>query len=120
MKKTLVIGASENEERYSNRAIRMLLEHKHPVTALGLRTGNVSGVKIHTDYSDEFEGVDTITLYLSPKNQESYFSLIERLNPKRIIFNPGTEFPQMYRRFQEQGIMCEEACTLVLLSLGSY
>ena len=44
MKKTLVIGASENPERYSNKAIKALVSHQHEVVAIGLRTGEVAGV----------------------------------------------------------------------------
>ncbi|MGB5274760.1 MAG: CoA-binding protein, partial [Flavobacteriaceae bacterium] len=45
---------------------------------------------------------------------------ILKLNPKRVIFNPGTENPELYRLLEEQGIMAIEACTLVLLATDQY
>jgi len=42
------------------------------------------------------------------------------LQPKRIIFNPGTENDEFERYARKKGIEVEEACTLVLLSIGSY
>lgn len=118
-KQTLVIGASENPERYSNKAIKMLRAHKHEVVAIGLKTGEVEGVKIQTG-KPTFDSLDTITLYLNPKRQEEYYDYIISLNPKRVIFNPGTENPEFEANLKKNGICCEEACTLVLLSTNQY
>ena len=63
MNKTLVIGASENPERYSNKAIRALLSHNHEVVALGLKKGAVEGVVFHTE-KIQFENIDTVTIYV--------------------------------------------------------
>jgi predicted CoA-binding protein len=119
-KKTLVLGSSENTERYSNKAIRMLKRFNHPVLAHGLREGEVDGVKINTSFTDEMKDVDTITLYLSAKNQSPYYEEIIRLNPIRVLFNPGTENPTFETMLKEIGIETERACTLVLLSSDTY
>lgn len=117
--KTLVIGASENTERYSNRAIKSLLRYGHEVKALGIRKGTVDGVEIDTEkilYPD----IHTITLYVGKYNQPPYYDYIESLHPKRVIFNPGTENPEFESRLREKGIEAEEACTLIMLSTGQY
>lgn len=117
MKKTLVIGASENPDRYSNKAIRALLSHNHEVLALGLKKGSVEGVTFHTE-KIQFENIDTVTMYVGPKNQPEYYSYIIGLNPRRVIFNPGTENPDFIALLQAAGIYPEIACTLVLLATG--
>jgi len=118
-KKTMVIGASENPERYSNKAIHRLVSHNHPVVAIGLRKGNVDGVEILTD-RPELKDIDTITLYLNPNNQKPYYDYIISLKPKRIIFNPGTENRELEQMAEANGIQTMEACTLVLLGTGQY
>lgn len=118
-KKTLVLGASTNPDRYSNIAIHMLTEFKHPVLALGLREGTVAGIEIHKGMP-MFEAIDTVTLYLNPKNQEAYYEYILSLKPKRVLFNPGTENPTFQATLDKQGIVYEEACTLVLLRTNQY
>ncbi len=95
MKKTLVIGASLKPTRYSNIAINRLTLYKHPVVALGLRKGEVAGIPIETE-KIPFKGIDTVTLYLNPQRQAEYYDYIISLNPKRVIFNPGTENPEFY------------------------
>lgn len=119
MKRTLVIGASENPVRYSNMAILRLLEHQHEVIALGIKPGSVAGIPIVTERTT-FENIDTVTLYVGPKRQPEYYQYIIDLNPKRVIFNPGTENPEFYRLLEGNGIEAEVACTLVLLASQQY
>jgi predicted CoA-binding protein len=118
-KKTLVLGASENPARYSNKAIYRLRSKGHEVVAIGRRKGQVLDVPIETEHPT-LEGIDTVTLYLNPMNQQPYIDYILSLKPKRIIFNPGTENMQLEALAEEQGIKTMEACTLVMLGTGQY
>lgn len=119
MRKTLVIGASENPERYSNKAIRALVSHGHEVVAIGLREGEVAGVSFDSE-KKAFENIDTVTMYVGPQNQPDYYTYILNLKPQRVIFNPGTENPVFISQLKAAGIFTEIACTLVLLATGQY
>lgn len=119
MKKTLVIGASLKEERYSNKAITKLRKYNHKVKAIGLRPGTVVDVAIDVE-KPNYNDIDTVSLYLNPKRQKEYYNYIISLNPKRVIFNPGTENLEFYNLLKENNIKHEESCTLVLLSTGQY
>jgi len=119
MKLTLVIGASLKPSRYSNLAIHRLVQNKIEVKAIGLREGTVAGISIVKE-KIPFENIHTITLYLNAKRQIEYYDYIISLKPKRVIFNPGTENPEMYNLLSKNGIEYEEACTLVLLGTNQY
>ena len=118
-KKTLVLGASLKPERYSNIAINRLRNYNHEVKAFGLRSGEVSGVAIHTELL-QYKDIDTVTLYLNPKRQENFYNYIIGLKPNRVIFNPGTENDKFYSLLKDHNIGYEVACTLVLLGTGQY
>ena len=118
-KKTVVLGASCNPARYSYLAVQRLRAHNHPVTAIGRRVGQVADVNIIKDHLQESD-VDTITLYLNPKNQVEYYDYILNLHPKRIIFNPGTENEELMQKAKENNIIPVIACTLVMLGTGQY
>jgi predicted CoA-binding protein len=119
MKNTLIIGATPNPSRYAYRAAHMLKSKGHSIINIGIKTGDVAGVaieraeKIHDD-------VHTVTLYIGPALQDGYFDYIVETNPKRVIFNPGTENEKLEEVLKANGIEAVEACTLVLLSTGQY
>ncbi|MBP2832260.1 CoA-binding protein [Aquimarina sp. U1-2] len=118
-KKTLVLGASLKSNRYSNYAIQKLVKYDHEVVAIGQKEGMVDGVHIHTRKL-QFDAIHTVTLYLNPSRQTSYYEYIIGLAPKRVIFNPGTENQEFYELLDQANIEVEVACTLVLLSTNQY
>ena len=119
MRKTVVIGASLNEDRYSNKCVRLLRKHDIETVAVGLKEGTIADVKILTGRPHE-NNVETVAIYLSPKNLESYQDYILSLKPGRILFPPGTENPEFYKKANAHGIETEEACPLVMLNTGVY
>lgn len=118
-KKTLVIGASINPSRYSNIAINRLVANNIDVRAIGKSEGQVSSIKILKN-KVLFKNIDTITIYLNKKNQEEFYDYILKTNPKRVIFNPGTENIELENLLHKNNIQFESSCTLVLLSIGAY
>lgn len=116
---TLVLGASTNPERYAYKAIVRLRAAGHPVFAIGLRPGKVADVDIIT-HRPELVNVHTITLYLNPERQKEWYAYLLSLQPKRVIFNPGTENRELVALAEQNGIICQEACTLVLLATGQF
>ena len=118
-KKTLVLGASENTDRYANMAILKLISKDQSVVAIGQRVGEVAGIKIQTKQVP-FTNIDTVTLYLNSTRQRDYYNYIISLEPKRVIFNPGTENPEFYQLLRSNNIKVEVACTLVLLGTNQY
>jgi len=121
MKKTVVIGASPNTSRYSNLASQMLNNAGHEFVPVGIKKGEILGKSI-LDLSSkpEIENVHTVTIYLNPKNQKEWYSYILNLDPKRIIFNPGTENPELSEMAKNKGIEVENACNLVLIRTGQF
>lgn len=119
MKKTVVLGASPNPDRYSYEATLRLRAAHHEVIPIGMRGGKIDGVDIITD-RPLIDAVDTVTLYIGPQNQHEWESYILALKPRRVIFNPGTVNTELIDTLTKAGIETEVACTLVLLSLNAY
>ena len=119
MKRTLVLGASLNPSRYANLVTHRLLAKGEEVYAVGNRAGSIAGLHISTQ-KIMIQDLDTITLYLNPKRQKEYYNYIIALQPKRVIFNPGSENPELYKLLDDNEIPYELACTLVLLGTNQY
>jgi uncharacterized protein len=118
-KKTLVLGASTKSDRYAYKAITALVEKGHSVLAIGQQSGEVAGVKIYTK-AVPLSQIHTVTLYLNPARQRDYYNYIVEAGPKRVIFNPGTENPELYQLLELNNIKAEVACTLVLLATNQF
>lgn len=117
--KTLIIGASNNPERYSYKAAQSLLAHGYDIELLGLRDDEIFGKKIDVERK-QYTEIDTVTLYVGAPKQPDYYQYILDLKPRRVIFNPGTENYEFEALLSEHGIIAEEACTLVLLGTRQY
>ena len=118
--KTAVIGVTPNANRYAFIAVTKLTEHDYPVVALGFRKGVVAGNDIILDWPKSIENLKVISMYIGVPRQPEFYEYLISLNPKKVIFNPGTENEAFYTKLNNAGIAYEEACTLVLLSTGVY
>jgi predicted CoA-binding protein len=118
-KKTVVVGATEKSGRYANLAAYSLLRHGHDIELIGLKEGQIEGRPIQLG-QPVLENVDTVTMYVGPQNQPPLYDYIKSLKPRRVIFNPGAENPDFEHQLQVEGIEPIEACTLVMLSVGTY
>jgi predicted CoA-binding protein len=119
MKKTVILGATDNPDRFAYRAAHSLIRHGHLVALVGIKKGVVAGQDIMNG-KPAIADVDTVTLYVGPRNQPEWYDYILNLQPRRIIFNPGTENQELEKKAQEKGIQTVEGCTLVMLSVGMY
>jgi len=118
-KNTLVIGASLKESRYSNLCVSTLVSGHFPVTAIGLREGSIDEIPVQSGYP-ELNNIHTVSLYLGPENQVSWYDYILKLNPERVVFNPGTENEEFQAVLTNAGIEVIEGCTIVMVKSGTY
>ncbi len=119
MKKTLVIGATPDPSRYAYLAANKLVRYGHEIVNVGIKRGEVAGVPIEKPEAVH-EDIDTIAMYVGTRNQEPLYDYILNTRPKRIIFNPGTENPELESMARQRGIETVEGCTLVMLSTGEF
>jgi predicted CoA-binding protein len=115
-----VLGASNNPERYSNMAVRRLREAGHRVIPFNPALSEIEGLAVAKSLGAIEEPVDTLTLYVGPQRVAAITEDIVRLAPKRVIFNPGTESPELAAALDRAGIPHIHACTLVMLQTGQF
>jgi uncharacterized protein len=118
-KKTLVLGASPNPDRYSFKAVEMLSQHGYGTIAVGIKKGEIAGIEILTGIPEQ-KDIDTLSLYLGAGNQKQYYDYIISLSPKRVIFNPGTENPELEGILKSVGAEIVHGCTLVMLRTSQF
>ena len=113
--RVVVVGASARPDRYSNRAVRLLLEHGHEVVPVHPATAFIEDLPVISRLEDLRGPVDTVTLYVSAQRSSALEEAVINLRPGRVIFNPGAENPSLAQALRDNGVEVLEACTLVLL-----
>jgi len=116
----VILGASEKEDRYANKAQKRLIEHGYPVIPITPTGKPILGITSLKKLSDIKQAVDTVTLYIGPKILTEQIEDLIKLKPRRVIFNPGTEDMDLEKKLTDAGIHTVEACTLVLLSIDQF
>jgi predicted CoA-binding protein len=116
----VVLGASPKPERYSNQAVRALVEHGHRVIPVHPLLKKIAGVAAVAGLAQINEAVDTLTLYVGPERGKELLQEMIDLKPHRVIMNPGTESDEIENHLTAQGITVLRACTLVMLRTGQF
>jgi predicted CoA-binding protein len=119
-----VLGASNNPDRYSYQAVDLLAKNGHTVypihplliELLGHKAyGNLDALMMNEDIS-----LNTLSIYVSPKISSEIEDQILRAKPARVIFNPGSENPDLATKLKAIGSEVLDACTLVMLRTGQF
>jgi len=116
----VVLGASPKEERYSNKAVKKLLDHDHKVLPVHPKCAEIHGQKCYAHLDDIAEKVDTLTLYVGKDKSLKLLNNILKMKPRRIIMNPGAENDELEKVAQAQDIEVVRGCTLVMLSTQQF
>ncbi len=115
----MVLGAVENPDRFSCKAVKSLDRNGYDVVAVGLQEGYIKDIEILTGMPG-VDDVDTVLLYMGKKKQEAYYDYLVSLNPRRVIFNPGTENPELQEILGEKGVEVVVDCALIMINTGSF
>ena len=118
--KVAVIGASNKPDRYSYKALKLLKEKGHTVFPVNPILKEIEGCKVYPALKNIDGQVEVVTLYLGPANQTALAEQLLEVRPQCVIFNPGTENPELIEKLAAAGIKTLEACTLVLLNTAQF
>ena len=115
-----ILGASDKPERYAFKALQLLKQHGHSVIPIHPTRKVIDGETVVANLSEITTPIDTLTLYLGPDRLKPLMNAVVALKPRRVIFNPGTELPELQGKLSDANIPFEEACTLVLLNTNQF
>jgi len=119
-KRVVIVGASDNPERYSHQAQLLLRQYGHAVVPVHPKLTEIEGVPVVADLCAISGPVDTVTLYVGPQISQTLKDKLVAIKPRRVIFNPGTENAALKMALVSAGMECQEACALVLLRTGQF
>ncbi len=103
----------------------MLHEYGHQTILVNPGRNEIEGEKVYPTLAalraiTPVPMIDTLTMYVNPVASTAAAAEILALKPRRVIFNPGSENPELESKLRAAGIAVEEACTLVLLRTNQF
>jgi predicted CoA-binding protein len=119
-KTVVILGASDKEERYANKAQRLLMEHGFHVVPVHPTLPSVEDVPVVHDLANIDPEPDVLTIYVRPETSSALAETILELHPRAIVFNPGTENPELEAKLADTDIRIIRACTIMLLTTGRF
>ena len=120
MKTVGILGASNKEGRYARIAQEILMKKGYDVVPISIRDADILGLKSYRSIDEVPRKIDTLTVYVSPKNMGRHLDEIIRSNIRRVILNPGTESDSIRQQIQDSGKLVVEACTIVMLKTDQF
>jgi predicted CoA-binding protein len=118
--RVVVLGASNDPNRYSYQCVKLLLAHSFDVIVVHPKEKEILGLTVLPNLKAIEEKPHTLTMYVNSQISDQLTQDILRLSPQRVIFNPGSENNSLESILQKNGIKTEEACSLVLLRTGQF
>lgn len=119
MGKMVVLGASDNPDRYACKATKALIRNGYEAVPVGFKPGFIKELEIITG-TPQIEDVDTLLIYMGARKQQEFYNYIIGLKPKRVIFNPGTENEDFRKELNKKGIKAINDCALIMLNTDSF
>lgn len=123
-KTVLVIGASDKPDRYSNKAIVKLKASGYKPIGIHPMLRVAEGAPVYASLSEvpaeDIADLHSVTMYVNPALSSKMLEELQALKPPRVIWNPGSENPEVQAQLEDSSIHNLEACTLVLLSTSQF
>ena len=116
----VVLGASPNVARYSNQAVQLLKLQGYLVIPVHPSAREIKHIQVVRDLHEINRPVGTLSMYVCQQNSYPLIDAIIRLKPLRVIFNPGSESPELEQHLVENQISYIHGCTLVMLKMGIF
>lgn len=118
--RVMVIGASERQHKYGNKAVRAFLRQAHEVFPVNPRLARegvtIEGLTVYGDVTGPPGPIDWATVYLSPVQGIALLpDLAARGDVAELWLNPGAESPELVAEARRLGLNPIMACSIVAI-----
>ncbi len=118
MKTIAIIGASNNRQKFGNKAVRAYKDENWKVFPVNKKEQEIEGLPVYKSISGIGEPIDRVSIYLPPEIGIRVLDEVEAVQPGEVLFNPGTESEEIRTRAGELKLQFREVCSIV--DIGRY
>jgi hypothetical protein len=115
-----VIGASNNRQKFGNRAVRAYHQQGYTVIPINPHETNVEGLQTYASVLDVPGPVDMASFYVPPEIGEQVIEEVAKKGIKEIWLNPGAESDALLSRARALNLQPIVACSIVAIGQNPY
>lgn len=112
-KSVVVIGASADRSKFSNKAVRAYLRQGWEVFPVNPRGGEIEGKAAYASVDQIPAKIDRVTIYLPPHLGIQALPGIAQARPDEFFVNPGAESEALVAEAKRLGLNPILACSIV-------
>jgi hypothetical protein len=112
-KTVAVIGASNNRDKFGNKALRAFAKQGYSVIAINPNVSEVEGYRTFASVLDVPGEIDMATMYVQPDVGVRVIEELARKQVPEVWLNPGADGPAVVRRARELGVKTIQACSIL-------
>ncbi len=115
-----VIGASNNRQKFGNRAVRAYLRAGYTVVPINPNEREVEGIPAFPSVLDVPGRIDLASFYVPPAVGELVIEEVARRQIPEVWLNPGAESDALVAKARRLSITPVIACSIVALGENPY
>lgn len=116
-KSIAIIGASNNRNKFGNKAVRAYLQKGYKVHPVHPLLETVEGIKAYKSVLDVPEDIDIASFYVPPSVGLKVIEEIAKKGIKEIYLNPGAESEELVKKAKNLGINVIQACSILAIGM---
>lgn len=117
-----VIGASNNRDKFGNKALRAFARQGYTVIPVNPTETEVEGFKAYASVLDVPVPIDMATVYVPAQAGIGVIEQLAQIAVEEIWLNPGADGEEVVARARQLGLTVIQACSIIAIgeSPGRY
>jgi predicted CoA-binding protein len=113
VKTVAIIGASNDRNKYGNKAVRAFRRQGFEVYPVNLKERTIEGLPAFKSIRDLPVRPDRVSVYVHPEVLIKLLPEIADRGCDELWLNPGTESPEVLEQAEKVGLNIVQACSIV-------
>jgi uncharacterized protein len=113
MKSVAIIGASNDRNKYGNKAVRAFLQQGYKVYPVNLKEPEIEGLRVFRSIRHVPERPNMVSVYLPPEVLLGVLPDIAAKGCDELWLNPGAESDDVIGEAERLGLNVIQACSIV-------
>jgi predicted CoA-binding protein len=115
-----IIGASNNRQKFGNRALRAMQRSGYTVVPINPHETEVEGLRAYASVLDVPGPIDMATFYVPPEIGERVIDDVARKQIPEVWLNPGADSDALIARARSLAIKPIVACSIMAIGQNPY